>query len=376
MQKYGYLTGQNADYIDELFERYLENPDSVDESWRYFFEGMELNSDGSFSQPPVGEPHAPSSPIEQNGKDPAAEAAVGTLISAYRSRGRLLANIDPLNPPPSSHPLMELEVFKLSPKDLERSFEAGALIGLGKAKLSAIVERLKRIYCSSIGVEFTHINDFEIRAWLQKKMEGSENEEKLDPDTCKFILRRLTESESFERFLHTRYVAQKRFSLEGGESLIPCLDRMIEVAANNGCEQVVMGMAHRGRLNVLHNIYGKKAEFIFTEFEQNYVDDESAGEGDVKYHMGFSADITTRSGKEVHLSLAHNPSHLEFVNPVIQGICRGKQRYLGDTDRSKVVPIAIHGDAAFAGQGVCYETLNLSEVSGYETGGHTSYCHQ
>ena len=183
------------------------------------------------------------------------------------------------------------------------------------------------------------------------------------------ILRRLTESETFERFLHTRYVAQKRFSVEGAEAIIPSLDCMIEAGGDLGAEEFVLGMAHRGRLNVLTNLFGKKHEYIFTEFEGSYKADTSLGEGDVKYHMGFSADVTTRTGKNIHLSMASNPSHLEFVNPVIEGVARAKQAQRKDTERGKVIPIAIHGDAAFAGQGVCYETLNLSQLEGYSTGG-------
>jgi 2-oxoglutarate dehydrogenase E1 component len=228
---------------------------------------------------------------------------------------------------------------------------------------------LRETYSGSIGVEFTHIQNSTERDWLQNKMESSRNREKLDPETQKRILKRLTESETFERFLHTRYVAQKRFSAEGAEAIIPTLDCIIEAGSDLGAQEFVMGMAHRARLNVLNLIFGKKAELIFTEFEGAYKADMTLGEGDVKYHMGFSADLTTQHGKRVHLSLASNPSHLEFVNPVIEGVARAKQFILKDEDRRKVIPIAIHGDAAFAGQGVCYETLNLSQLKGYRTGG-------
>ena len=367
MQKFSYLKSVNAEYIDEIFARYLKDPSSIDESWRYFFEGLELGNQ-------VGEAAALENGGLSNGHatpgiDLSAEAKVAELITAYRELGRLLADIDPLTPAPSSHPLLELSNFRLSEADLPKTFTAGKLIGLGPTTLNNIITRLRETYCGSIGVEYTHIEDPVAREWLRKKMETSGNREDLDVETRKLIYQRLSQSESFERFLHTRYVAQKRFSVEGGESVIPSLDCMIEVGADLGAKEFVFGMAHRGRLNVLTHIFGKKPELIFTEFEGAYKADIVAGEGDVKYHMGFSADFVTRHGKTVHLSLASNPSHLEVVNPVVEGVARAKQQILGDTERSQVIPILIHGDAAFAGQGVCYETLNLSQLEGYKTGG-------
>ncbi len=377
MQKFSYLKSTNASYIDELFALYSNDPSSVDPSWRYFFEGLELGTEET-----IAEERSDISPKAAAATEPSpaksamvpsidfsSEAKVAELIHAYRSLGRLLANIDPLNPAPSSHPLLDLSRFGLAPTDLEKKFSAGHLLGMGTAKLSEIIARLKETYCSSIGVEFTHIQNLQERDWLQQKMEASRNRATLDAETQKLILKRLTQSETFERFLHTRYVAQKRFSVEGAESVIPALDCMIEAGGQLGAEEFVMGMAHRGRLNVLTNIFGKKPEYIFTEFEGAYKADTSLGEGDVKYHMGFSADLTTRKGNKVHLSLASNPSHLEFVNPVVEGITRAKQTQRNDSERKKVIPISIHGDAAFAGQGVCYETLNLSHLAGYATGG-------
>ena len=365
MQKFSYLKSPNADYIDEVFERYVQNPESVDESWRYFFEGIEL---GTENGEPLTNGHATATSTA-TGLDLSSEAKVASLIHAYRESGLVLANLNPLVPPPSSHPRLELSNFELSAADLSRTFTAGKLIGIGPAKLSEIIAHLKATYSDTIGVEFTHIHNREEREWLQSQMEATKNHPKLDTETQKMIYRRLSESETFERFLHTRYVAMKRFSIEGGESVIPTLDCMIEVGANLGAQEFVLGMAHRGRLNVLANTFGKKAEYIFTEFEGQYKVDTSAGGGDVKYHKGYSADIKTRQGKEVHLSLASNPSHLEFVNAVIEGTARAKQTKLKDKDRTKVIPIVIHGDAAFAGQGVCYEVLNLSQLEGYSTGG-------
>jgi 2-oxoglutarate dehydrogenase E1 component len=369
VQKFSYLKSNNADYIDGLFSQYLKDPESVEPSWRYFFEGMELGAEPAVDGTAQANGHAAPSTAPGASVDLSAEAKVAELINAYRELGRVLADINPLVPPPSSHPMLQLERFGLSAADLSRTFTAGRLIGLGPAPLSEIIARLKETYSSRIGVEYTHIQSTEERQWLQSRMESSRNREDLDAGTKRFILRRLTESEAFERFLHTRYVAQKRFSVEGGEGVIPTLDCMIETGAELGATEFVLGMAHRGRLNVLTHIFGKKAEAIFTEFEGTYRTDSLLGEGDVKYHMGYSADFTTRKGKRVHLSLASNPSHLEFINPVVEGIARAKQTYLGDADRSKVVPVLIHGDAAFAGQGVCYETLNLSRLEGYATGG-------
>lgn len=366
LTRFSYLKSTNIAYIDELFENFLKNPESVDPSWRYFFEGLELGIDAPAQTP------APTSGVEtaaSSSSDLSGEAKVADLINAYREMGRILANVNPLSAPPASHPLLDLARFQLTNADLDKSFNAGKFLGAGNAKLKDIISRLKDTYCGSIGVEFTHIEDLEERRWLEQRMESSRNRETLDTETRKFILSRLTESETFERFLHTRYVAQKRFSIEGGESTIPVLDCMIEVGAELGAQEFVIGMAHRGRLNVLVNLMGKHPEHVFMEFEAQYKTDPSQGEGDVKYHMGYSHDIQTRQGKPVHLSLGFNPSHLEFINPVTEGVARAKQTFKGDNSRSQVIPIQIHGDAAFAGQGVCYETLNLSQLKGYATGG-------
>ncbi|OFZ17980.1 MAG: 2-oxoglutarate dehydrogenase E1 component [Bdellovibrionales bacterium GWB1_55_8] len=364
MERFSYLKSANAAFIDELLERYLADPESVDSSWRYFFEGLDFGTSSA-----VAPGATPQAEVAAAGPDLSSEAKVAELITAYRELGRLLADINPLAPPPASHPLLELARFGLSDADLNRSFTAARLVGMEPAPLSQILTRLRETYCGSVGVEFTHIQDRSEREWLRSKMETSRNRIELDSETRKFILKRLTQSESFERFLHTRYVAQKRFSVEGGEAVIPALDCMIEASTELGAEQFVIGMAHRGRLNVLANVFGKKPEYIFTEFEGTYTTDPSQGEGDVKYHMGYSTDHVASGGRQVHLSLASNPSHLEFVNPVVEGMVRAKQTYLDDSERRKVIPILIHGDASFAGQGVCYETLNLAGLSGYSTGG-------
>jgi len=358
--KWSYFQGSNAGYIDQVFEEYRTDPYSVEESWRTFFEGLELGSS-------MGEKKASSAGLVASPKLNK-EAKVAEVINFYRSRGRFLAKLDPLGiKVPQER--FELKNFGLDESDLGESFTAGTLIGLGEATLQKIINHLEATYASNVAVEYKHLQHTERLEWLQSRMESSANKEKLSAKTKVKILQRLVESEGFENFLATRYVAQKRFSIEGGESLIPALDRIIRTAANTGANDIVMGMAHRGRLNVLANIFGKKYEYIFTEFDQSYEIEENKLEGDVKYHMGYSADIVTENDKSVHLSLANNPSHLEYVNPVVEGIARAKQNEQNDVTRSKVIPILIHGDAAFAGQGVVYETLNFSQVAGFWTGG-------
>lgn len=362
MSKWSYFQGANAAYIDELFEQYRHDPSSVEDSWRSFFEGMELGAEMS-----VGD-FASTMPSPLQSSDLNKEAKVTEVINYYRSRGRFLAKLDPLGiKPPQER--FELKNFGLTEADLNETFTAGSLIGLGKASLRDILSRLEQTYANTLAVEYKHIQQPERVEWLQQRMESTANREQLSPDHRKQILKRLTDSEVFENFLNTRFVAQKRFSIEGGEALIPALDRVINVASSTGANNVVMGMAHRGRLNVLTNIFGKNYEYIFTEFEQSYEMKFNKTEGDVKYHMGYSSDIITDSGQPMHLSLANNPSHLEFVNPVVEGIARAKQNEQNDVTRSKVIPILIHGDAAFAGQGVVFETLNFSQVAGYWTGG-------
>ena len=362
MSKWTYFQGANAAYIDDLFEQYRKDPTSVEDTWRSFFEGMELGAEMSGGGTSANAPRA----IES--ADLNKEAKVTEVINFYRSRGRFLAKLDPLGMKPPQE-RFELKKFGLSEADLGETFTAGTLIGLGKASLRDIIARLEQTYANTIAVEYKHIQQAERVEWLQQHMESSGNREPLSKEVRKKILQRLTDSEVFENFLNSRFVAQKRFSIEGGEALIPALDRIVNVASNTGANNIVMGMAHRGRLNVLANFFGKNYEYIFTEFEQSYELKFNRTEGDVKYHMGYSADIITENGESMHLSLANNPSHLEFVNPVVEGIARAKQNEQNDVNRGKVIPILIHGDAAFAGQGVVFETLNFSQVAGYWTGG-------
>ncbi len=365
MQRFSYLKSTNADYIDEVFERYLQDPDSVDPSWKYLFEGLELGADIQSSQSPVTQTHAPAPTASA---DLLAEAKVAELIQLYRERGKFGAQIDPLSPAPSLPAELQLEAVGLSASDLTRTFHAGKLLGMGAVTLREITDRLKAIYCSTTAVEFSQVENRVAKEWLQKKIETAQSSA-LSAEDRKFLYRRLVQADGFERFLHTRYVAQKRFSVEGGDALIPALDLLIERGADFGATEFVIGMAHRGRLNVLTHILGKPYEQMFTEFEGTYKSDPADGEGDVKYHKGFSRDFETRKGKEVHLSLAFNPSHLEFVNPVVEGMVRARQDRYQDRDRIRVVPVLIHGDAALAGQGVCFETLQMQGLKGYATGG-------
>lgn len=372
MEKFSYLKSINAGYIDELYARFVADPDSVDASWRLLFEGLELGATAEGEAPAPASAPAESpvslSPGAPSGEE-AAEAKAGLFIQSFRELGRLLANVDPLTPAPQHHDLLRIERFGLTQADLKRTFAAGRLLEMGPATLEEIIQRLREIYAGSIGVEFTHIEDGDSRSWLRHRMEKSRNRADIDTETKKRILRKLTESEVFEHFLHTRYVGQKRFSGEGADGVIPLIDCLIEKGGELGVKEIVMGMAHRGRLNVLVNTFGKPPEAIFGEFEGKLNAEQDSGEGDVKYHMGFSANVVTRGGHPVHLSLASNPSHLEAVDPVIEGVARAKQEMYNDANREQVVPILVHGDASFAGQGIVYETLNLSQLEGYKTGG-------
>ncbi len=365
LRNFDYLKSINADYIDEIYSHYLENPDSVDPSWRYFFDGVYLGEvtalvDGEAL--PSIESHAGSLNWDL-------ELKVYQLIEAYRNHGHLIAKINPIYPNPVTTPELDLARFGLTDAHLSQSFAAGNFLGLGSATLQSIIDALRKIYASSIGAELLQVQNQAERSFLEKKLEGIQGNYTVARDDKKFILKRLTESESLERFLHTRYVAQKRFSIEGGEALIPSLDCIFETAAGLGAEEVVLGMGHRGRLNVLVNTFHKKPEYLFSEFDDNYRLSTDHGEGDVKYHKGYSYDLTTRQGKNVHLSMGFNPSHLEVVAPVVIGMARAKQVQRNDTQCKKVLTVITHGDAAFAGQGVVYETLQASKLEAYQVGG-------
>ncbi len=344
----------NPDYVDRLYQEYARDPQSVGTDWARFFAGFELGANG----------HALTAarPVE-------ATIGVFDLIHSYRELGHLVADLDPLGHNPTDHPLLALSEFGFADADLNRVVDCPSFKGRQRASLRELIDLLRATYCGTIGVEYMYISDKTQRDWLQERMEPALNRPALGVDDRKYILSRLIAATGFEEFLHTKYVGQKRFSLEGSESLIPMLDVMIEEAGGAGVEEIVMGMPHRGRLNVLANTLRKPYEMIFAEFEGAFLRADVQGDGDVKYHLGYARDHTTRGGRTVHISLLSNPSHLEAVDPVVEGIVRAKQRYRRDLERSQVVPLLIHGDAAFTGQGIVAETLSLSELGAYRTGG-------
>ncbi len=374
----------NAEYLEEQYRAFTVDPSSVDPEIRAFFQGFELANAGELqlfgsgkqSTPTVNAPAAPSGPARVTptfgrpaGKASHFEAIVDDFVGAYRDQGHLCAQIDPFGRTRERPEALSLGFHGLAESDLDRKVD-GTSMGLGsQIPLRDVIARLESVYCSSIGVEFMHVADIEQRAWLLERYENIGGKLSLGKAEKGMILEQLTRSESFEKFLGRRYPGEKRFSLEGAESLIPLLDHMIESFSGLGAEEIVFGMAHRGRLNVLHNTIGKTLEQIFTEFEENWSEGFADGGGDVKYHRGYSGTRRLNNGRMVHLSLASNPSHLEAVDGVISGRCRAKQRLRGDSERNRVVPILMHGDAAIAGQGIVQEVLNYSQLEGYTTGG-------
>src|SRR5271165_1734741 len=347
----------NLELIEDFYEQWRRAPEAVDPTWRDFFEGYELGQ----SLPTDSGP----------GQAPPQEAikAVTRLVDAYREMGHYLADLDPLKlvARPQTHEQLELSAFGLSEADLDRVFFS-KLGPDNHCTLRELLAILRQTYCRTIGVEFMHIQNLDIRHWLLERMEPVRNRPAFDLKKKRRIIYKLNAAELFENFLHKNYVGQKRFSLEGGEMLIPLLDAVIERSGAHGVLEIVMGMPHRGRLNVLANILHKPYGMILSEFEGN-MPETVAGDGDVKYHLGFSADHTTQDKHTVHLTLTPNPSHLEAVNPVAEGRMRAKQRRHPDKERKLGLPILIHCDAAFAGQGLVAETLNLSQLPGYRTGG-------
>lgn len=361
-----FVSRANAAFIDQLYEQFRQDPESVDPTWRAFFQGLELGrSEGAASS---------AGPAVAEGPEPVATGTTPRprtfgLVHGYRDLGHLLADVDPLTAPPNWHPLLDLGHYSLRQEDLSQPCEAGGLHGEAPTTLGELVEALKETYCRTMGVEFTGIRDPEQREWLEEQMEPTRNRPALTREEKLLIFTKLVEAETFEQFLQKKFPGQKRFSLEGGDTLIPMLELLVEDAATQDVEQVVLGMAHRGRLNVLANVVRKPYEMILAEFEGSLLPDWVQGDGDVKYHQGYSRDHHARDGAIVHVSLTPNPSHLEAVNPVVEGKVRAKQNTLGDTARRRVMPVLVHGDAAFIGQGVVPETLLLSHLPGYFTGG-------
>jgi 2-oxoglutarate dehydrogenase E1 component len=362
--------GVNAGIVAEIRQRYEVDPSSVHESWASLFERRE---DAPPRRLRVVAPPAPEAPADARpiASPQVAEkhARVLRLIHCYRARGHRVADTDPLGHQVEYFPELDPAHYGLGTDDLDKPFFAGDLPGGPIQTLAQILDRLKATYCRKVGVEFTHIQDPGRRQWLMRRMEESENETALPPDEKLRVFEKICAAELFERFLHTKFVGQKRFSLEGAEALIPLLDTIFEESPAHGVRELVLGMAHRGRLNVLSNILARSLESMFSEFEDIELEESPFGSGDVKYHKGFSNDRRTRSGDNIHLSLTANPSHLEAVDPVVEGRARAKQMRAGDARGSSIVPILMHGDAAFAGQGIVPETLNLSNLNGYSTGG-------
>ncbi len=373
------LYGGNAAFVEDLYEQYLADPESVDGTWRHRFDLMRGEAANEVPHGPVRENflrlarESRTRPLIRSTErlEPAAaekQAAVLRLINAYRYRGHQVANLDPIRLRESSQVLdLDPAFYHLGEVDMEQTFHTGSLYAPDRMRLRDIVALVREIYCGSVGSEYMHITSVEEKRWIQKRLEGYRARPELETSDRRWLLTLLTAAEGIERYLHARYVGQKRFSLEGGEALIPLVDELIQRAGRKGIREIVIGMAHRGRLNVLINILGKPPHVIFEEFEGR-IPHWGDKAGDVKYHMGFSSDVETPGGA-VHLALGFNPSHLEIVNPVIEGSVRARQRRRHDRTGDQVLPLLIHGDSAFAGQGVVAETFQLSQTRSYGTGG-------
>ncbi len=363
MTDYSHVFNAHPSYIDQMYQRYRQDPETVDPGWRTFFQGFEFA--GGNGQSASGDVlAAPPADMEK-------EFNVTSIIHGYRTRGHLLSTTNPIQQRKNRVPHLALVDYHLSEADLDEAFASGSEIGLPGGTLRQILHKLNLIYTGNIGFEFAHIENLEKRMWLRNRIEQRQLQADygLSSDKKRRILDKLNGAVVFEKFLNTKYLAQKRFSLEGGETTIAALDAIINEAVSDKVEEVVIGMAHRGRLNVLANIMGKTYEQIFNEFEGTAVPNLAFGDGDVKYHLGFSSQIEASSGKVIHLKLVPNPSHLESVNPIVQGFARAKADILYDHEYDSILPILIHGDAAIAGQGIVYETAQMSQLDGYYTGG-------
>ena len=363
MDKYSFLNAAHTAYFAELYDKYLSNPDDIEPSWRAFFQGYDFGTESALEDGALGDGVAFQIPehLEK-------EFNVVKLIDGYRTRGHLFTKTNPVRDRRRYTPTLKLSNFNLSESDLDDVFDAGSILGIGSKTLREIIKHLESIYCDSIGLEYMYIRNPEQRQWIQDKLNINDNQPNFSKDEKLHILKKLNEAVSFENFLHTKYVGQKRFSLEGGESLIPALDAVIEKAASMGVKEFVMGMAHRGRLSTLTNIFGKSAKDIFSEFDgKDY--EQKVFDGDVKYHLGWTSDRVTDAGDKINLNIAPNPSHLETVGAVVEGITRAKQDHKYKEDPSKVLPIVVHGDAAIAGQGIVYEVVQMAKLDGYKTNG-------
>ena len=371
MDRFSFLNAAHTEFFAQLYDQYLVNPDSVEPSWRAFFQGFDFGM-ATFNEENAGEYvanyAATSIDNGQASEKLQKEFNVLKLIDGYRTRGHLFTETNPVRDRRTYEPNLDITNFGLSDADLNTVFDAAKIIGQQPQTLKEIIVHLKNVYCQHIGIEYMYMRKPEVIQWIQNKINVNDNLPSFDSEEKKHILGKLNEAVSFENFLHTKYVGQKRFSLEGGESIIPALDALIEAAAEKGVEHFVMGMAHRGRLNILANIFGKATQDIFSEFDGKDYDKEYF-DGDVKYHLGLTSERKTKSGKKININLAPNPSHLETVGAVIEGITRAKQDKYFPDDFSKVLPIAVHGDAAVAGQGIVYEIVQMAQLDGYKTGG-------
>ncbi len=372
MDKYSFLNTAHTSFFAELYDKYLINPDSIEPSWRAFFQGFDFGLETLMDEGDI--------PLQQDRKTAEGnlqvevpktlqkEFKVVKLIDGYRSRGHLFTKTNPVRDRRQYYPTPDIENFGLEQSDMDTVFTAGEILGIGPSTLRQIIQHLTNIYCDATGVEYMYIRSPERIEWIQKWLNVNDNHPDFSVDQKKHILKKLTQAVSFETFLHTKYVGQKRFSLEGNESLIPALDVIVERGAELGVKQFVMGMAHRGRLNVLTNIFGKAAKDIFSEFDGKDYDLE-VFDGDVKYHLGWTSDRVSEKGDKITMNIAPNPSHLETVGAVVEGITRAKQEAHYPDDFSKVLPIVIHGDAAIAGQGIVYEIIQMANLDGYKTNG-------
>ena len=376
MKDYSFITNSHPAFIESLYQDFVNNPDSVDPELKKFFEGFDFavssykngSSNNGSNGAPVGSPAGEPAQKTVESTDWKKELGGYRMILGYRNKGHLIAKTNPIRPRKDRGANLDLGFFGFTEEDLDKQFYVGNLIGLGPTTLRKILDHLQKCYSAHVGIEFKYISDQKKVDWLTGEMEKNFLSP-LSLDKKKRILEKLNQGVMFEKFLHTKYVGQKRFSLEGGETTIAALDAIITTAADHDVQEVVIGMAHRGRLNILANIMGKTYEQIFSEFEGTAKVDQTMGSGDVKYHMGFGSEVETANKKIVHLKLAPNPSHLEAVNPVVVGFARAKADVMYASNYDKILPILIHGDASIAGQGVVYEVLQMSNLKGYYTGG-------
>jgi 2-oxoglutarate dehydrogenase E1 component len=386
LEQTSFLYGGNGSFIEDLYGRYLADPASVDPSWRAYFDALEPENRDLFararaalSRPPVARGLVAANrnfPVAPSPDDASVRGIIRDhlrvimLIRAYRVRGHLIAKLDPLGLTGNAyHPELDYKTYGFTDADLDREFYLDYVLGLETATLRQIMDVLRRTYSGTVGIEFMHIQDPEQKSWIQARIEGTAGLFDTSAEEKREILEQLTETEGFEQFLHVKFPGTKRFGLDGGESAIPALETIIRTAAELGVDEIVLGMPHRGRLNVLANVMGKPYAAILNEFQGGAAGDEVLGSGDVKYHLGTSTDRVLPDGRQIHLSLTANPSHLEAVNPVVMGKVRAKQRQKGDTERSRVMGVLLHGDAAFIGLGVVHECLEMMDLKGFRVGG-------